>query len=209
MFMTKKSAKVVVPALSISTHSSRVGPTDLCLQLRKAYQQHNVVSPSVAHFTCFPPFSRVWRRGKIGHDMTEGFELICWIVSVEQINCTTGLIATSFYVRPLRFPLISIILDDSHQHVPCREALTYHVHPFPKFVALQNLGALSYHAIRIRKQGEPDRDDLVPYLGQHSLESIRDTLVSFDVYVRFVLPFDMLWIEGLVDDRAWDAIRKS
>ena len=81
----------------------------------------------------------------------------------------------------------------------CWVALTHHMHPCPNFSALQNLGALNCHAIRIRKQGEPDRDNLVPYLGQHGLERIRDTLISFDVYVRFVFPFDVLWIEGLVD----------
>lgn len=38
-------------------------------------------------------------------------------------------------------------------------------------------------------------------LGQHATESIRDTLVSYEAYVCFVLTFDVLRVRGIVDNR--------
>ena len=49
---------------------------------------------------------------------------------------------------------------------------------------------------------------MVPNLGKHGRESIRDTSVSLSVDECFVLALDVLWIERAVETRARDTIRE-
>ena len=48
----------------------------------------------------------------------------------------------------------------------------------------------------------------MPNLGEQGRESTRNTLVSFEVYICFTLAFDMFRVQGVVDNRARDPIRK-
>ena len=58
---------------------------------------------------------------------------------------------TSFYVHPLWFPLIAIVLGDFRQCVSWWGTFTHRVHAGANFTALQNLGALDCHNVHIYK----------------------------------------------------------
>ena len=51
-------------------------------------------------------------------------------------------------------------------------------------------------------------ENLSPNLGKHCQESVRKTLLSFNVDVRLVFARDMPWVEGFVVNLARDTIRK-
>ena len=114
---------------------------------------------------------------------------------------------TSFDVHPLWLLLVSIVLCDLRQYLHRRNPFTDCTPLYSDFLAFKGLGALITIAL-VCKQGGSNRDDLVLNLGEHCLESTRDTFVSFEVYVSFALAVDMLWVEWVVDNRARDPIRK-
>lgn len=58
----------------------------------------------------------------------------------------------------------------------------------------------------IRKCGEFREGDPIPNLAEHCLESIGDTLGSFNIHVRLVLALGVRLIGGVVKDSAWDTI---
>ena len=103
---------------------------------------------------------------------------------------------------------IAVVPEDPRSRLLCGFPLTNHVHCHFDFSGFEDLSALGYHNVRIRKQGALSWNDLVLYLGEHGPESTRDALVSFGVNVSFMLAFDVLWVKGHIDDSAWNAIRE-
>ena len=106
-------------------------------------------------------------------------------------SCDKTKSRTSFDVHPLWLLLVPIVLSDLRQYLHRRNPFTDCTPLYSDFLCFKSLGALITNAL-VCKQGELNRDDLVLNLGEHCLESTRDTFVSFEVYVSFSLPLDML-----------------
>jgi len=89
-----------------------------------------------------------------------------------------------FNIHPLGFLHVANKLEDFRAYVGFWGSFTNRAHVLSNFSAFEDLGAL----------------------WEHACESIGNVLVPKDVYERFILAFDVLWVGGPVSPRARDAI---
>lgn len=78
------------------------------------------------------------------------------------------------------------------------------MHRRSNFPAFEDLGALEF----IRERGELNRQNSVPNLGKHGVESVSDILVSQFICVCFVLPLDVRLVERVERDGARNTVRE-